>query len=405
VPPNSGHAISVSSRTCPGGYRFPFPLCAWIAGCPWRKSPESGTTGETACPTTKDQRFTKLVGQGFILSELLPRAADVLCARVFPMSGKRGAAMVEFALMALALYILIFGGLELGRMIFVAQALQDAARIAARELSVTPLPAGYTFDCQDPNPHPNTCDSPNNYVLGDATVVANIWNPNLLVIDISTCYNTDGKLNTYLNSLPLVNRALRPAFISETLNPGQPNERRLLRYPGALLPDPITKTQNCPDTYQDWGMTSNPSDLTVVVYQLNADSTVTQIPVLAEVRSNPNDPTCAPYGPFSFNVPTTARPAACGSDTPAGSRGIAAVAVNYPFQSAALSGFRSGGFTNGEPNPNMGNIIVSDDPAGTPAGTYTGPTGLGNQYAFAKTVRPYRNMLLGQAIFRREVTQ
>jgi Flp pilus assembly protein TadG len=57
------------------------------------------------------------------------------------MTSKRGAALVEFALMAL--YILVFGGIELGRMIFISQVLQDAARIAARELSVTPL----TADC------------------------------------------------------------------------------------------------------------------------------------------------------------------------------------------------------------------------------------------------------------------
>ncbi len=144
------------------------------------------------------------------------------------MTGRRGAALVEFALMALALYILVFGGIELGRMIFISGVIQDAARVAARELAVTPLPAGYTFDCTDPGP--NTC------VLNDQTVLTNIWNPNLLVIDTSTCYNTDDKLNTYWNSLPLVNRALRPAFISETLNPGQTGERRLLRFPGALQP-------------------------------------------------------------------------------------------------------------------------------------------------------------------------
>jgi hypothetical protein len=237
-------------------------------------------------------------------------------------------------------------------------------------------------------------------------VLRNIWNPDLLVIDTSTCYYTDDKLNKYWNSLPLVNRALRPAFISETLNPGQPNERRLLRFPGALQSSG-TPMQNCPDTYQDWPSTSNPSDLTVVVYKLNNDNTVTQIPVLAEVRGNPDDPTCAPYGPFSFNDPGPAPPGSlCGSDTPPGSRGIAEIAVNYPFQSASLSGFRSAGFdANGAPNPNGLNFIVSDDPAGTPVGTYSGPHGLGNQLAFARRIRPYRNMLLGQAIFRREVTE
>jgi ligand-binding sensor domain-containing protein/two-component sensor histidine kinase len=42
---------------------------------PWQKLPESGKTGGTACPTTNDQYFIKLVGQAFSLSGLLPRAA------------------------------------------------------------------------------------------------------------------------------------------------------------------------------------------------------------------------------------------------------------------------------------------------------------------------------------------
>jgi len=41
---------------------------------PWQKSSKSGTTGETACPTTKDQRSASPVGQAFSLSGLLPRA-------------------------------------------------------------------------------------------------------------------------------------------------------------------------------------------------------------------------------------------------------------------------------------------------------------------------------------------
>ena len=42
---------------------------------PWQKSHDFAKTGETACPTTKDQQFTDMVGQAFSLSGLLPRAA------------------------------------------------------------------------------------------------------------------------------------------------------------------------------------------------------------------------------------------------------------------------------------------------------------------------------------------
>jgi hypothetical protein len=34
-----------------------------MTSSPWPKWPESGTTGGTACPTKKDQQFTKLVQQ------------------------------------------------------------------------------------------------------------------------------------------------------------------------------------------------------------------------------------------------------------------------------------------------------------------------------------------------------
>jgi hypothetical protein len=109
------------------------------------------------------------------------------------------------------------------------------------------------------------------------------------------------------------------------------------------------------------------------------------------------------------------------------------VTINYPFQSAALSGFRRGA---GPLDPNAGNAIVAadgsviaTDPGGQLTGTgssgsapatvldasgnsaepgigpYSGDYGLGAHYAFATTVRPYRSLLSAQALFRREVIQ
>jgi hypothetical protein len=341
-------------------------------------------------------------------------------------------------------------------MIFVSQTLQDAARLAARELSVTPLPADATFE---------------DLIRSDCTtggqsvacmqVQATIWNPNLLVLDI-TCGPSDSDLKSYItNYLPLVNRAVWPVFISETLNPGQANEQRLLRYPGALLTaqtpaappvNTLPPAQNCYPTPR--------TDLIVAIPQLiartaNAVSSgvesIKWIPVMSEVRgSNPADPNCAAYGPFSFqNAPPTTP--ACPTDTPANARGIAAVAINYPFQSAALSGYRHGQFdeqgnpcdsggydANGAPCANLdgpsgsdAGVIGADDadvsaqgsqppntnpvdpqhPMPTSNPTYSGVYGLGGQVAFAGTkgaagtVRPYRNLLLGQAMFRREVIE
>jgi hypothetical protein len=53
---------------------------------------------------------------------------------------------VEFALVSLVLYLMLAGTVEFGRLMFAANALQDVARVAARELSVAPFGAGVTLD-------------------------------------------------------------------------------------------------------------------------------------------------------------------------------------------------------------------------------------------------------------------
>ena len=98
-------------------------------------------------------------------------------------------------------------------------------------------------------------------------------------------------------------------------------------------------------------------------------------------------------------------------------RGLAAVRINYPYQAATLSGFRSSAPTDIDPlPPNISNVILADDgsvqqtnaPPGAPiddsaVGAYAGPFGLGRQFALAgRTVRPFRKLISAQAIFRRE---
>src|SRR6185503_11740547 len=63
-----------------------------------------------------------------------------------PRRPERGAALVEFALVSLVLYLLLAGAIEFGRLMFDANALQDVARVAARELAVAPIRADATFD-------------------------------------------------------------------------------------------------------------------------------------------------------------------------------------------------------------------------------------------------------------------
>ena len=257
--------------------------------------------------------------------------------------GQRGGALVEFALISFVLYLIFAGTIELGRMIFAAQILQDAARVAARELAVTPTPAAIDFDG----------------ALQLPIVKAQVWDASLLVVDGST----DATIEAGFAAMPLVNRALRPLFITDTIPGPGGADLPVLRYPGALVVDAAA-----------------PLGVTVKIPKLQAGGGYAQLEVLAEVRA-PGAP-----GPFSAAAPVAPN-------------AIAAVVVNYPFQAASMSGFEKQPV--GEPNAGF----VIEAPDDTPIGTYSGENGLGAQYAFAKKVRPFRRLLTGQAFFRREVME
>ena len=320
---------------------------------------------------------------------------------------RRGAALVEFGLVALVAYVLVAGGVELGRMIFVSQALQDASRVAARELAVTPLPASDSFAA----------------ALGEPDVMARIWNPNLLVIDLTCANYDDAGLEAYWASLPVVNRALRPVFISESVDLGVNGTRHIMRYPGALLKLTAAPANPCPGTYDPATSTDNPTDLSVAIPRVTYDpgtgqeSGYVMVPIVAEVRCDPGGPDA--YSPFSLAGVPPPPPSPCAGI--AFSPGIIALAINYPFQSAALSFFHRN--PAGPLEPDISNPIVADDTAaaaGAPAlppgtdyanpdaggpGLYNGVLGLGTQFALAQRVRPYRSLITGQAIYRREVFQ
>jgi hypothetical protein len=284
-------------------------------------------------------------------------------------TGSRGSVLVEFALVSLVLYLLIAASIELGRAVFFAQAAQDAARVAAREFALTPLPATMTFDD----------------ALADPNVKAKIYDADLLVIDLDAL-PPGLPLDQFFATLPIVNRALRPVMIYERVTLGG-SDRNLLRFPGALLTS-----------------ATSPTGLTVGIPQVVARAadgteTIQWVNVVEEVRSDPADPTTGP-----FSVVST------GPD-----QGLVALRINVPFQAAALSGFMRG--NGGAFDPNIGNAIVANDggvseinnaPGGlldvpTSAPMYAGPFGLGEQLAFGKTVRPFRKLVTAQALFRREV--
>jgi hypothetical protein len=136
------------------------------------------------------------------------------------------------------------------------------------------------------------------------------------------------------------------------------------------------------------------------------------LPVLEEVRSDPNDPGS---GPFSL--------ASTGPE-----RGLVALRINCPYQATTLTAYRVIG---GQPGnaPQLTPVLANDGlqpanaapqggtpvaiepaPSGDPSGEANtggfnvGPYGLGKMYVGAgPPVRPFRRLISAQSLFRREV--
>lgn len=301
---------------------------------------------------------------------------------------RTGQALVEFAVVALVLYLLLAAMLTFGHALYVAQGLQTAADVAAREISRTPLAADRAFED----------------VLASGDLDA-IYDDDFLVFDLETLgernfftdvVSTWPPLNQQLATLMIVDR---PDFDGDGTA-----DRQFIRYPGALLED-----------------SAKPTGYTVGIPLVTARAadgveTVRWIPVVEEIdtEDSPDDDSGASPDPFRIS---------------SAQRGLVALRINYPFQSASMSRF--------EPNPagplepSLGQPTAADDagvvelnPAERPgdltgaplsggtlySGTYGGEYGLGAQGTMGsqtltggRPVRPYRRMISAQAIYRREL--
>jgi hypothetical protein len=312
---------------------------------------------------------------------------------------------VEFALVSVVLYLMLAGTIEFGRLMFDANALQDVARVAARELAQAPIRADATFE------YALTCDP-----TSDANCLvdlrARVFDPACLVVDLNDpAVSTDP--DGYFAAMPVVNRALRTLMITE---PARPN---ILRYAGALMADETGAACSAmgPNGH------ASPTGLTVgipLVEQRDPGGaeTIRWVPVVQEIRAA-QDAACPARGPFSLlYIPASDDCGALDTD-PMPDRGLAAVRINYPYQAATLSGYQSVPSDVDPIPPNMANFITADDgavqqlndPPGGPLddgaiGPYAGPYGLGRQLALAgRTLRPFRKLISAQAIYRREVVE
>ena len=203
-----------------------------------------------------------------------------------PRRPERGAALVEFALVSLVLYLLLAGAIEFGRLMFDANALQDVARVAARELAVAPVRAEATFD------YALSCDAASDPgCLVDLR--ARIFDPACLVVDLNdpaVAFDPDG----YFAAMPVVNRALRSLMITEPSRPG------VLRYAGALLSDSAGAACSAIGP----GGQAAPTGLTVGIPLVESRDAagveaIRWVPVVEEIRAA-QDADCPSRGPFSL---------------------------------------------------------------------------------------------------------
>lgn len=309
-------------------------------------------------------------------------------------SRRAGQVLVEFAMIALVLYLLLAAILTFGYLLFVAQGLQTAADLGARELSRTSLPAAYTFE----------------EALADPRVRQSLFDEAYLVINLDTPSSGENLFVDLVPTWPLLNQQLATVMIVDRLDlNGDGNLERILRYPGALIrrTEPLSPPQIEGETqpYPDWVESGYAIRIPLINRDEFGAETIRWVPVVEEIWS----PDSGGAQPFPLSSSSTS--------------GVVALRINYPFQSAAMSSFRPNPEGPFEPNlatPNfaddsafavsnpdelpgdlIGGPLVAED--GTFAGVYGGQYGLGSQAVLGGVVRPYRRVISTQAIYRREI--
>ncbi|MBM3998815.1 MAG: pilus assembly protein [Planctomycetes bacterium] len=337
-----------------------------------------------------------------------------------------GQSLVEFALVALVVYMLLAATLTFGHALYVAQGLQTAADLGAREISRTPLPANITLDnpASDPEPGAIHHDDVRERIIDEA----------FLVVDLNALYGGDPNANFFHDAVPLMpslNQQLAMLMIVDRpdFDGDGTSDAWLLRYPGALLTRSTAIAPPTGVTYPNWVATGYAVGIPVVTSRavpgpgaVGGFETIRWVPVVEEIdtEESPGDNTAPNPDPFKLV-----------QDAPANidHRGIVALRINFPFQSALMSGFRpnaAGPFepTIGSPNSADDGEVTELNPGDRPgnltgaplsdgevyAGTYGGQLGLGAQGAVGseyftggRPVRPYRRVISAQAIYRREV--
>lgn len=308
------------------------------------------------------------------------------------LSRRRGQSLVEFALVAFVLYFVFAGILSFGQLFFGAQSLQSAADTAAREIARLPLPPATSpfatasengislYDVlYNPSYSSAAADSPY------AQVRSQVFDPQYLLIGVSQMPSSFASISDWVKTWPVINQMLYPLMVYESASDGT----GYLWYPGAI---PGTDSNGWP-VYCIALVTGR---------QANGAETIEWVPVIEETLQD-NASTGDSF--YAFNVQSQYR-------------GLVALRINYPYQSATLSAYPQQTTWPPQPNgqaisANDAQVTVASNPTGfTPSAgplssftnpTYGGTYGLGNQYAWLTQVRPFRRVISAEAVARREV--
>ena len=331
---------------------------------------------------------------------------------------RSGQALIEFALVALVLYLIVGAALTFGIWLYAAGQIQQAANVGARELSQTPLPFDSTFES----------------ALDTSVVRQRIYDDRWLVIDLGQLEAANPNYNFFKDvvpEMPLLNQQLASLYIVDEFdhdnNAGTANIR-LMRYPGALL----TRDEAISSpalTGKPWVAQQYAVQIPIVVERAaghnggGGGESIRWVNVVEEIDTEelPEDDLGENPDPFSLENTNTEM------------RGVVALRIHYPAQSAWLSSYQDRGpFVPNADDPNVADdsavtTINSSSQAGglierpligtnnigdsIYTGTYGGKYGLGIHGAMTSPqltgsgsgIRPFRRVLVSHAIFRREV--
>ena len=294
-------------------------------------------------------------------------------------------------MVSLVVYMLLAAILTFGQLLFCAETLQQTADVAAREIARTPLLA--TANLMDVlYSNAGTAYS----VSGSTSVRASLFDPNKLQFDLSDPNNVPSgqTILDVVQTWPIINQLLYPAMIVQSgdqVYNGDPTHQ-YLHFPGAV-PCSDNSSDQYASTRTVWCVAE------VTARQADGTETIKWRPVIEEMQPS------QPGQPDAFSVSSS-------------QGGVVSLRINYGYQSAAMSAYQPQ--QNWPPEPNGPALTANDagvtvdanspyTPTGSApasaAGTYSGQYGLGTQYAWGKSVRPFRSLISAQAIYRREVFQ